>query len=167
VLALGCILDRLRIVHFNRSNSDRADGAFGLSFGTIAALLDAGSLTSEPTQIVELSATHNTTSSGLDLINTGRVQEEGTLNSYTMCGYAAHCEVGIDTTFAAAHDNTLEDLDTFAGSLDYLYAHTHGVAYAEIWCGRLQHGGRDGIYCLGGFHSSDSPMLYTLGCVSF
>src|SRR5690606_18843107 len=97
-----------------------------------SALLDAGGLASQISQVIELGAPHLAAAHHLDLLDARRIDQERSLDADAVRGDAAHGEVLVHTAGAAADDHALEDLDSLAISFDDLRMHANGVASAEL-----------------------------------
>src|SRR6202042_3733985 len=91
------------------------------------ALGDAGRLADPAAQVVELGASHVTARRHLELFDLRRVQRERPLDADAE-GLLAHGEGLARAGALATQDDALEDLGTFAGTLDHREVDADAVA---------------------------------------
>ena len=94
------------------------------------ALGDAGRLADPAAQVVELGASHVAARRDLEFLDLRRVQRERPLDADAE-GLLAHGEGLTRAGALATQDDALEDLGTFAGTLDHLEVDADAVAGVE------------------------------------
>src|SRR5690606_36382839 len=120
---LGC-RSRLR----DRRRPRRAPPSAG---GGLATLADLGGLAAAAAQVVQLRAAHVTAGDDLDVVDRGRVEREGPLDTDPE-GHLADGEGLTHAGALAADHDALEHLDTAAVPLDDVHADLEGVTGAEL-----------------------------------
>ena len=95
-------------------------------------LLDAGSLTCELAQVVQLSATYLTDLVDLDAIDVRRLDREDTLDTYS-ARHLANGEALLVTMTTNLDDDATIELDTLLGTLDNFVSDSNGVTSLELW----------------------------------
>src|SRR5262249_32515956 len=76
-------------------------------------LLDPGRATGPTAQVIELRAARLAGAHHLDLVDAGRMDQEGPLDADAVGGDPANGKVLVDATAATANDDALEHLDSF------------------------------------------------------
>src|SRR5690625_442598 len=92
---------------------------------------NAGGLTAQAAQVVQLGATHVTAGDDLDLVEGGGVYREGTLHADTK-GDLADGEGLTHASTLTGNDYALEDLNTSTFAFNNLHVHLDGVTGAEV-----------------------------------
>ncbi len=99
----------------------------------VAALFDAGGLTSQATQVEEAGTTYFTTPDNANRLNAGGVEQESSLNANAMRGNPPHSEILVNATTAMANDHTFKILDALATAFNNAYPDAHGIAHPKLW----------------------------------
>src|SRR6185312_17058898 len=99
--------------------------------GSLPPLLDAGRLTAQVAQVVQLGAADAAAGHSLDLVDRRAVHRERALHAHAVANLA-HGE-GLPQAAALAPDHhTLEDLNAGAVAFCHLYVHLEGVTGTEV-----------------------------------
>ena len=93
--------------------------------------LDLSSLTLQIAQIVELSTANLTLADNLNVIYTGGMHGESTLNADTV-GNTADGERLTDAAIALGDNSTFKRLQTLAATFNYLHENANGVTDVEL-----------------------------------
>ena len=96
-----------------------------------AAFLDAGLLTREVTQVVQLGAAHLAVFVNLDAVNVRRIERENTFYAYRTRHFANR-EASLVAVSRDADHYAAEHLDTFFVSFNNFVSHADGVARTEV-----------------------------------
>src|SRR5260221_544340 len=97
-----------------------------------AALLEARRLATQVAHVVEILAPHDVVAHNLDLVDVGRVQQEGALDADVVRD-AAHSERAVDALAAQLDHNALEHLDALAATLDHFHMHANRITWLYLW----------------------------------
>src|SRR5438128_3656170 len=112
---------------FGRFFGDGFDvGRDGRAGNGLTLLPNSGTLSDFSSQVVQLGPAHFSVADHVDLVDARRVQQEAALDPDTMSDPSDGKRLFGTATPAADHD-AFEDLDSFAGALDYLGVHLDGV----------------------------------------
>src|SRR5262249_39266621 len=128
----------------------------GLGGPLVPALLDAGGLAAQGTQVVELGPAHLAAAHDLDLVDVRRMQREDALDP-DAARDLADGEGLPGAAPAAADDHPLEDLDTLFIALDDTHVDAHRVPGAELRMARSYVSALDLMQLIHGITSSGPP----------